>query len=59
MTRGTIATTPDDRPQRGQRGPPPAVYQRDDGLFEIGLGTEPPGPFESRQFAEAVAERLP
>ena len=30
-----------------------AVFQRDDGLFEIGL--DGAGPFESRGFAEAVA----
>ncbi|MET3965428.1 hypothetical protein [Bradyrhizobium sp. S3.9.1] len=30
------------------------VFQRDDGLFEVGL-TEPLGPFETRAFAEAVA----
>jgi hypothetical protein len=29
------------------------VFQRDDGLFEVGLA-DPLGPFETRQFAEAV-----
>jgi hypothetical protein len=32
------------------------VFERDDGLFEIGL-SDPSGPFESRRFAEAVANR--
>jgi hypothetical protein len=31
------------------------VVQRDDGLFEIGLGDGAAGPFESRNFAQAVA----
>jgi hypothetical protein len=31
------------------------VFQRDDGLYQIGLTDDAPGPFESRMFAEAVA----
>jgi hypothetical protein len=31
------------------------IVQRDDGLFEIGLGDDAPGPFESREFALRVA----
>jgi len=38
--------------------PAPAaqVFERDDGLFKVGLA-EPLGPFPTRQFAEAVADR--
>ena len=32
------------------------VFERDDGLYEVGM-VEPLGPFETRQFAEAVAFR--
>jgi hypothetical protein len=32
------------------------IFERDDGLFEIGL-SDARGPFESRRFAEAVANR--
>jgi hypothetical protein len=31
------------------------VIERDDGKFAIGLADDSPGPFESRQFAAAVA----
>ena len=31
------------------------VFERDDGRFEVGL-VDPAGPFESRTFAEAVAQ---
>jgi hypothetical protein len=31
------------------------VVERDDGFFQIGVGDDAPGPFESRAFAEAVA----
>jgi hypothetical protein len=37
--------------------PDPLVFERDDGLFQIGLGDDAPGPFESRRFAQAVAAR--
>jgi hypothetical protein len=37
--------------------PPPAlvqpadVYQRDDGMYQLGIGDDAPGPFETRAFA--------
>jgi hypothetical protein len=34
------------------------IYQRDDGLWSIGLGEDSLGPFETRAFAISVA-RLP
>jgi hypothetical protein len=34
------------------------VIERDDGLFAIGWGDDAPGPFESRQFAAAVAAKV-
>jgi hypothetical protein len=33
------------------------VIERDDVRFQIGLGDDAPGPFESRRFAQAVAAR--
>jgi len=30
------------------------ICERDDGLFQIGLGDDAPGPFPSRQFALSV-----
>ncbi|MGV7218489.1 hypothetical protein [Bradyrhizobium sp. UFLA05-112] len=33
----------------------PDVIQRDDGMFQIGVADDAPGPFESRAFAAAVA----
>jgi hypothetical protein len=50
--------TPEFARQRDQwvRSPLQNIFQRDDGLFEIGL-SDPRGPFESRRFAEAVANR--
>ena len=33
----------------------PDIVQRDDGMFAIGWHDDAPGPFESRQFALAVA----
>ncbi len=38
-------------------GSPPQIIQRDDGMFQIGLADDAPGPFESRRFAESVATR--
>jgi hypothetical protein len=35
----------------------PLVFERDDGFFQIGLGDDAPGPFETRHFAQAVAAR--
>jgi hypothetical protein len=35
------------------------IYQRDDGHFEIGLGDDARGPFESREFALRVASGNP
>jgi hypothetical protein len=35
------------------------VFERDDGLFQIGFGDDAPGLFESRPFALRVAEGLP
>jgi hypothetical protein len=34
------------------------IVQRDDGFYEIGLGDNPPGPFESIGFASAVAAKM-
>jgi hypothetical protein len=34
---------------------PPVIVQRDDGLFALGIADDAAGPFESRQFALAVA----
>ena len=34
---------------------PDIIVERDDGLFEIGLCPDAPGPFETRAIAEAVA----
>jgi hypothetical protein len=31
------------------------IVERDDGLFDLGLGENAPGPFPTRHFAEAVA----
>ena len=38
---------------------PLEIYQRDDGLFAIGLVDDAPGPFETREFALSVAGRVP
>ncbi len=58
MTIPAVPRSPDDRPQRrDQRAP--LIVQRDDGMFEIGTGIDPAGPFPSRAFAESVAARLP
>jgi hypothetical protein len=35
------------------------IVQRDDGAWSIGWEEDAPGPFSSRQFAEAVAQQLP
>jgi len=35
------------------------IVQRDDGRWQIGLHDDAPGPFESRQFAQAIAARTP
>ena len=46
-------TTPNHMPQS-----PPIVVdlvERDDGLFQIGIGDDAAGPFPSRSFAQAVA----
>ncbi len=37
---------------------PPIIVQRDDGLFQLGVGDNAIGPFESRAFASAVAARI-
>jgi hypothetical protein len=44
------------RAQGGQRDMR-IIVERDDGLFEIGLASDAPGPFPTRRFAEAVAGR--
>jgi hypothetical protein len=31
------------------------IVQRDDGFFQLGLGEDAPGPFETYSFASAVA----
>jgi hypothetical protein len=36
---------------------PIPIVQRDDGFYEIGIGDNPPGPFETYTFASAVAAR--
>ena len=33
------------------------IAQRDDGQFQIGISDDAPGPFPSRRFACAVAQR--
>jgi hypothetical protein len=33
----------------------PLIVERDDGQFQIGFHDDAPGPFESREFAQAVA----
>jgi len=35
------------------------IRQRDDGLWQIGVDDDGPGPFESREFALSVAGYLP
>jgi prophage regulatory protein len=35
------------------------VIQRDDGRYQVGAADDAPGPFETRQFAEAVAAKVP
>jgi hypothetical protein len=35
--------------------PTQLIIERDDGRYQIGLHDDAPGPFESREFAEAVA----
>jgi hypothetical protein len=35
------------------------IYQRDDGLWQIGVDDGGPGPFESREFAMSVAGYVP
>jgi hypothetical protein len=34
--------------------PPTDVYQRDDGMYQLGIGDDSPGPFETRAFAADV-----
>jgi hypothetical protein len=55
MNTAAATRSPDDDRQPG----PPLVFQRDDGMYEIGLDLDAPGPFETRTFAESVARRLP
>jgi len=46
------------RPLAEPTPPPPIspdVIERDDGQYQIGLGHDAPGPFETRAFAAAVA----
>jgi hypothetical protein len=42
---------------RARPSAPWQIVERDDGLFEIGLCPDAPGPFESRNFALAVATK--
>jgi hypothetical protein len=35
------------------------IRQRDDGLWQIGIADDGPGPFESREFALSVAGHVP
>jgi hypothetical protein len=46
------------RPHKSAEPPasvqPTDIFERDDGMFQIGLADDAPGPFESRSFAEAV-----
>ena len=37
---------------------PPYIIERDDGMFELGWHDEAAGPFETREFAAAVAAQL-
>jgi hypothetical protein len=39
--------------------PSPPIIQRDDGRFGLGWSDDAPGPFESMNFAAAVAARRP
>jgi hypothetical protein len=34
------------------------IIERDDGLYQIGLQDDAPGPFRTRHFAETIAEGL-
>jgi hypothetical protein len=34
---------------------PPLIVEREDGLFQVGWHDDAPGPFETMQFAQAVA----
>jgi hypothetical protein len=36
---------------------PQEIVERDDGLFEIAIGADAAGPFPSRTFAQAIANR--
>jgi hypothetical protein len=58
MTTATTITTVDRFADCPQRPCPPLVVERDDGMFEIGIETDPEGPFPTRRFAESVAARL-
>jgi hypothetical protein len=46
-----------DSDQRDVPSPiiPEIIVQRDDGMFELGFGDCPAGPFETRSFASDVA----
>jgi hypothetical protein len=55
MTATATTITIDRLADCRQRPCPPLVVQRDDGMFEIGIGIDPAGPFETRTFAEEVA----
>jgi hypothetical protein len=37
---------------------PPPTVERDDGYFQIGIEDHAPGPFETRNFAEAIRLRM-
>jgi hypothetical protein len=55
----TLARTIRMRPRKPAEPPPslmqPAdIHQRDDGMFQLGIGDDSPGPFESRAFAVDV-----
>jgi hypothetical protein len=59
-----VGNKKDDATSRGPMAIPftvakgAAIVQRDDGLFEIGHAEGAAGPFETREFAEAVARRM-
>jgi hypothetical protein len=38
--------------------PWPDVIERDDGKFQLGTADDSPGPFETREFAAAVAREM-
>ena len=48
-------TAADQTAERMSLASPAIIVERDDGLFQIDIGDDAPGPFASRSFALAVA----